>query len=123
MTNAAANAVLTAEPALFALLSTTPIAADGTGATEPAQPDYVRPAISFAAAAGRARVSTNLAKFVSGATAVGSAGTFIHIGLATSATPGAGIIRWEEALAAPLAWVVGQPVEIPAGNIVIELQA
>lgn len=91
---------------------------DGTNITEPAQGDYVCPAIGFAAAAARVRASNALCDFISGGgNAAGSAGNFSYFAIKDSATPGAGNLVWRGTLTTPVAWVVGQPVEIAAGDV------
>lgn len=118
LSNARANTILDALPTMYAFLSSTLPNADGTNITEPAQGDYVRPSVSFAAAANRVRVSNAIADFISGGgNASGSAGNFSYGGLMTAAS--GGTLIWFGTLVVPVAWVVGQPVEIAAGDITI----
>lgn len=120
MSDAAANAVLDAEPTLYAALSSTAVQNNGSGLNEPAQADYVRPAVSFAAASGRARTTNAVADFVNGGgNAAATAGSFSYFALMTAAS--GGTVRWKGQLQQAVAWTVGQPVEIAVGNITIGL--
>lgn len=116
LSDAAANAILNAEPTLYLALSSTLPNLDGTNITEPAQGDYVRPSIGLASAAGRVRVSNALCDFINGGgNAAGSAGNFSYFAVMSAAV--AGTMRWRGTLTTPVAWVVGQPVEIAAGDV------
>lgn len=118
LSDARANTILDALPTQYLALSSTLPNLDGTNITEPAQGDYVRPSISFAAAANRARVSNALCDFISGGgSAAGSAGSFSYFAIMTAASAGAMI--WRGTLTTPVAWVVGQPVEIASGDVTI----
>lgn len=113
-----ANAILDALPTGYLALSSTLPNLDGTNITEPAQGDYVRPSIGLAAAANRARVSNALCDFISGGgNASGSAGNFSYFAIMTAAS--GGNLMWRGTLTTPVAWVVGQPVEIASGDVQI----
>ena len=118
MSDVEANRILDALPTLYVGLSSTYPGLDGSNITEPAQSDYVRPAVSLAAAASRQRVSNALADFINGGgNAAASAGSFPYAFL-ISASSG-GTLRYRCILSLPVAWVVGLPVEIASGQITI----
>lgn len=120
MSDTRANAVLGTEPTLYVALSSTLPTLAGGNITEPAQSDYVRPAITLAAASSRARVTSAVLNFISGGgTASGSAGNFGYYALMTAAS--GGTMNWRGTLTPALAWVAGQNVQIPSGNLSISL--
>lgn len=118
LSDARANTILGALPTMYMALSSTLPNLDGTNINEPAQGDYVRPSIGFAAAAARARVSNAVCDFISGGgPASGSAGSYGFFAIMTAATSGA--LIWRGTLTTPIAWVVGQHVEIASGDVTI----
>lgn len=118
LSDAHANTILDALPTMYLALSSTLPALDGTNITEPGQGDYVRPSIGFAAAAARAKVSNAVCDFISGGgVAAGSAGSFSYFAIMTASTSGA--LIWRGTLTTPVAWVVGQHVEIASGDVTI----
>jgi hypothetical protein len=116
LSDARANIILDALPTQYLAPSSTLPNLDGTNVTEPVAGDYVRPAITLAAAAARAKTSSAVADFISGGgVAASSAGTFQYWATFTAAS--AGTMIWRGTFTTPLAWVVGQQVEIAAGDI------
>ena len=111
-----ANAILDALPTMYLAPSSTLPNLDGTNVTEPVATDYVRPSIGLAAAASRTRVSNAVADFISGGgVAASSAGTFQYWAAYTASS--GGNLVWRGVFTTPLAWVVGQQVEIASGDI------
>lgn len=118
--DARVHSILDGLPTMYVALSSTLPSNVGNGSniTEPAQGDYVRPAISLAAAASRARVTNAVLDFVSGgAVAAGSAGNFGFYAIMTASSGGVMVCRG--VLTPVLAWVAGQNVRIPSGNLTI----